>query len=200
MAASGRWMDIPPEKEYEIHDKCYPCCSGGGYQKIKLYKDDVAFEATCPNPWPILCFLPAYAWVISCPLYFTLMGTKTIVRKPYTKLNGVEIDHYGGPCCDCCCDSKFFIKGLFAEHFGAPIASRTLRDGGVSPSASDCVMASKMPSRGMVPTHPAPPVSFLYSEMAPAIVGGPRAALAAGMPEPLGFGPAKRRTSRSSSS
>ena len=40
-----------PELEYTVHDDCYPCCSGGGYQKIKLYKDDIELEETTPCPW-----------------------------------------------------------------------------------------------------------------------------------------------------
>ena len=109
---AGRWVDVPPEKEYTVHDCCYPCCSGGGYQKIKLYKDEVALETTCPCPWPLL--LPAvtgYGAPLFCSIYFLLAGTNSIVRKPYSKLNGVEIDHYSGPCCDCCCGQQVLHQG-----------------------------------------------------------------------------------------
>ena len=47
-----------PELEYTVHDDCYWYCSGGGSQKIKLYKDDIAFEQTCPSPVLGVCCFP----------------------------------------------------------------------------------------------------------------------------------------------
>ena len=45
---------------------------------------------------------------------------KFVRRKPYTKLNSVEVDHYNGTCPDCCCPSTIFIKGFFGEHCCVP--------------------------------------------------------------------------------
>ena len=47
-----------PELEYTVDDECYWICSGGGSQKIKLYKDDIAFEQTCPAPVLGVCCFP----------------------------------------------------------------------------------------------------------------------------------------------
>ena len=60
------YLDAKPEKEYTVHDCCYPCVSGGGYQKIKLYKDDIAFEQTCPSPW-LIFMIPGFG----CAFPFT---------------------------------------------------------------------------------------------------------------------------------
>ena len=117
------------EVEYTISNPCYVCCSGGGHRKIKLYKDEIAYEQTCPNPW--VCSLCVGFWAgggygcpILCPiLYFCTKGWKTVVRKPYTKLDAVELNEYDGDCCECCCSSTFFIKGLFGQHASTPMAA-----------------------------------------------------------------------------
>ena len=120
------WSSIPPEKEYNIDEGgccCfnYGCLSGGGTKKLKLYEHDIAWEQTCPNPWPLFCLMPAFFWAISCPIYCMLKGKKVVRRKPYTKLNSVEVDHYNGDCPPCCCPSTIFIKGFFGEHCCVPL-------------------------------------------------------------------------------
>ena len=123
--ARGLWSDLPPEKEYQFKDcNCcctYGCCSGGGTQELKLYKDDIAWEATCPCPWPILAAVcTAYLYPINCVVFWCLEGKMFVRRKPYTKLNSVEVDYYNGACPDCCCPSTIFIKGFFGEHSCVP--------------------------------------------------------------------------------
>ena len=122
------WSSIPPEKEYNIDEGgccCfnYGCLSGGGTKKLKLYEHDIAWEETCPNPWPLFCLLPVFlsggmCWAISCPLYCMLKGKKVVRRKPYTKLNAVEVDGYMS---NGSCPSQIFIKGFFGEHPCVPI-------------------------------------------------------------------------------
>ena len=117
------WSNIPPEKEYNFEKEgcccfTYACFSGGGTQKLKLYKDDIAWEQTCPNPWPILCYFPGFFWAVSCPVYCMLKGGKFVRRKPYTKLNAVEVDGYMS---NGSCPSQIFIKGFFGEHPCVPI-------------------------------------------------------------------------------
>ena len=128
--AQGLWSNIPPEKEYDFkhQNSSYDCCSGGGTQKLKLYKDDIAWEATCPCPWPILCLLPvtftpftACCAPVVCGVFWGLQGKEFVRRKPYRKLNSVEVNHYKGNCPDCCCPSTIFIKGFFAENSCVPI-------------------------------------------------------------------------------
>ena len=50
--------DLPPEKEFDVSHCCHECSTCGGKQKIKLYKDDIAFEETCarsdPHTAPVL--------------------------------------------------------------------------------------------------------------------------------------------------
>jgi hypothetical protein len=128
--AQGLWSNIPPEKEYDFkhQNSSYDCCSGGGTQKLKLYKDDIAWEATCPCPWPILCLLPvtftpftACCFPVVCGVFWGLQGKEFVRRKPYRKLNSVSVDRYNGNCPDCCCPSTIFIKGFFGEHSCVPI-------------------------------------------------------------------------------
>ena len=78
------YLDAKPEKEYTVHDCCYPCVSGGGEQKIKLYKGDIAFEQTCPCPWPIFC-IPGIGCLFpfTCPIFWCLKGKTLVTRKPY---------------------------------------------------------------------------------------------------------------------
>ena len=124
--AQGLWSNIPPEKEYDFgEDDC--CCftysfwSGGGTQKLKLYEHDIAWETTCPCPWPILAAVcTVYFYPINCCVFWSLKGKTFVRRKPYKKLNSVEVDHYNGNCPDCCCPSTIFIKGFFAEHSCVP--------------------------------------------------------------------------------
>ena len=124
--AQGLWSNIPPEKEYNFNDCCccftYDCLSGGGTQKLKLYKDDIAWEVTCPCPWPILAAVcTMFFYPINCIVFWSLQGKTFVRRKPYKKLNSVAVDRYNGPCPDCCCPSTIFIKGFFAEHSCVPI-------------------------------------------------------------------------------
>ena len=122
--AQGLWSSIPPEKEYDFkhQNSSYDCCSGGGTQKLKLYKDDIAWEATCPCPWPILAAVcTMFFYPINCIVFWSLQGKTFVRRKPYKKLNSVAVDRYNGPCPDCCCPSTIFIKGFFAEHSCVPI-------------------------------------------------------------------------------
>jgi hypothetical protein len=113
------WSSIPPEKEYNFgEDECccftYPCWSGGGTQKLKLYEHDIAWEVTCPCPWPILAAVCTnYFYPINCCIFWSLKGKTFVRRKPYTKLNSVEVDRYNGDCPACCCPSTIFIKGFF---------------------------------------------------------------------------------------
>ena len=121
------WSSIPPEKEYNIDEGgccCfnYGCLSGGGTKKLKLYEHDIAWEQTCPNPWPILCLLPTWFWAISCPLYCMLKGQKFVRRKPYTKLTAVSVYDMSDGCCPgCCCSSQISIEGFFGEHPCVPM-------------------------------------------------------------------------------
>ena len=118
------WSSIPPEKEYNIDEGgccCfnYGCLSGGGTKKLKLYEHDIAWEETCPNPWPLFCLLPVFlsggmCWAISCPLYCMLKGKKVVRRKPYTKLNAVAVDDMSDGCC-CRGESSISIEGFFGE-------------------------------------------------------------------------------------
>mgnify|MGYP001291419893 CR=1 FL=1 len=141
------WSSIPPEKEYNIDEGgccCfnYGCLSGGGTKKLKLYEHDIAWEQTCPNPWPILCLLPTWFWAISCPLYCMLKGQKFVRRKPYTKLNSVEVDRYNGDCPACCCPSTIFIKGFFGfgENSCVPLTPTTVAPHVVDEMASELEM------------------------------------------------------------
>ena len=129
-----------PEIEYTVHDDCYPCCSGGGYQKIKLYKDDIAFEQTCPMPVLGVCCFPFGTVPIDvacclfcctpvcecnfglqiafcgCPYLWSLWGRKMVTRTPYRQLKNVQLNYKeGGSLCSCCScfQSTFFIGGLF---------------------------------------------------------------------------------------
>ena len=131
-----------PELEYTVDDECYWICSGGGSQKIKLYKDDIAFEQTCPAPVlgvccfpcgtvPIDvacflscctgCFLPFGNFGLQiafcgCPYLWGLWGRKMVTRTPYRQLKNVQLNYKeGGSLCSClsCFQSTFFIGGLF---------------------------------------------------------------------------------------
>ena len=63
---------------------------------------------------------PSPLYIINCGVFWCVQGKKFVRRKPYTKLNSVEVDHYKGTCPDCCCPSTIFIKGFFAEHSCVP--------------------------------------------------------------------------------
>ena len=129
-----------PELEYTVHDDWYPCCSGGGYQKIKLYKDDIAFEQTCPSPvlgvccfpfgtvpidvacclfcfsfgaLPFGCFFSNIAFC-GCPYICSLWGRKMVTRTPYRQLKNVQLDYKeGGPCCSLCSSCSCFQSSYF---------------------------------------------------------------------------------------
>ena len=100
--AQGLWSNIPPEKEYDFgEDDC--CCftysfwSGGGTQKLKLYEHDIAWETTCPCPWPILmpssCYLHVLLVAFRCLWCLLGLAGEEFVRcKPYRKLNSVEVN------------------------------------------------------------------------------------------------------------
>ena len=131
--------DTPEIEEYTVHDDCYSCCSGGGYQKIKLYKDDIAFEQTCPMPVLGVCCFPfgtvpmdvACCLSICCPVYWcniglqigfcgcpylwSLWGRKMVTRTPYRQLKNVQLNYKEGSLCSSCscCQSTYFIGGLF---------------------------------------------------------------------------------------
>ena len=109
------YLDAKPEKEYTVHDCCYPNVSGGGYQKIKLYKDDIVFEQTCPCPWCIF-MIPGFGCLFpfTCPIFWCLKGKTFVTRKPYRELKSMEYVTSEG-CCDCCCLDSYYIGGLFGE-------------------------------------------------------------------------------------
>ena len=145
--ARGLWSDLPPEKEYQFKDcNCcctYGCCSGGGTQELKLYKDDIAWEATCPCPWPILAAVCTnYFYPINCCIFWSLKGKTFVRRKPYTKLNSVEVDRYNGDCPACCCPSTIFIKGFFGvgENSCVPLTPTTVAPHVVDEMASEVAM------------------------------------------------------------
>ena len=130
-----------PELEYTVHDDWYPCCSGGGYQKIKLYKDDIAFEQTYPRPlgsvfcFPFgtvpmdvaccsMCFTPLTfgcfffnLYTFGCPFYWSLRGRKMVTRTPYRQLKNVQLNYKEGPppcsCCSCCSNFSCFQSTYF---------------------------------------------------------------------------------------
>ena len=89
--------------------------SGGGYKKIKLYKDDIAYEYTCPCPYAIF-LIPGFGCVfpVTCPIFFSLRGKTFLTRKPYRELKSVEYVT-GGGCC-CCCGDSYYIEGLTKGH------------------------------------------------------------------------------------
>ena len=145
------WSSIPPEKEYNIDEGgccCfnYGCLSGGGTKKLKLYEHDIAWEETCPNPWPLFCLLPVFlsggmCWAISCPLYCMLKGKKFVRRKPYTKLTAVSVYDMSDGCCPgCCCPSTISIEGFFGEHPCVPTANVTQPSKVVDEIASEVEM------------------------------------------------------------
>ena len=90
------YLKAPPEKEYTVHDCCYPTCSGGGHQKIRLYKDDIAFEQTCGGcPWVFHCCVPApFSWALHC----VYANSSSVTRVPYRDLKGVYLDQSKGCC------------------------------------------------------------------------------------------------------
>ena len=138
------WSSIPPEKEYNIEEGgccCfnYGCLSGGGTKKLKLYEHDIAWEQTCPNPWPLFCLMPAFFWGISCPLYCMLKGKKVVRRKPYTKLTAVSVDDMSDGCC-CRGESSISIEGFFGEHPCVPMANVTQPSKVVDEIASEVEM------------------------------------------------------------
>ena len=142
------WSSIPPEKEYNFgEDECccftYPCWSGGGTQKLKLYEHDIAWETTCPCPWPILAAVCTnYLYPINCCIFWSLKGKTFVRRKPYTKLNSVEVDRYNGDCPACCCPSTIFIKGFFGfgENSCVPLTPTTVAPHVVDEMASEVEM------------------------------------------------------------
>ena len=89
------YLDEPPLKEYTVHDCCYPFLSGGGYQKIRLFEDDISFEQNCPCPWPILCIpIPGLC------IFSYIACSSAITRKPYKEIKGVQLDSGLGCCCE----------------------------------------------------------------------------------------------------
>ena len=79
------YLDAKPEKEYTVHDCCYPNVSGGGYQKIKLYKDDIVFEQTCPCPWCIF-MIPGFGrpLPVHLPNFLVSQGARPLSRGSLT--------------------------------------------------------------------------------------------------------------------
>ena len=74
-----------PEKEYVIHDCCFPLCTCGGSQKIKLYAEHLEFEEHVPyNP------LIPFAWSL------LFLNVRHHTRVPYAKLTGAS---YSTNCC-----------------------------------------------------------------------------------------------------
>ena len=120
MATKDYWS-TEPEKEYTVHDDCYPCCSGGGHQKIRLYKDDIAFEQTCGScPLALLGTCGADL----CCLFCIFSNTKSITRRPYRELKGVYLDQSKG----CCPGNKYYIDGLFGIHGRTPGVAMKMSD------------------------------------------------------------------------
>ena len=117
--------DLPPEKEYDVTPCYHECSTCGGKQKIKLYKDDIAFEQTCarpshrpcvcncirPSSRPLtaahfLCIPPpnriVCPWPLVFPLPFWIMawllsGQKSTTRKSYREIQGIDLTN--GSCC-----------------------------------------------------------------------------------------------------
>ena len=165
--AQGLWSSIPPEKEYNFgEDDC--CCftysfwSGGGTQKLKLYEHDIAWETTCPCPWPILAAVcTVYFYPINCCVFWSLKGKTFVRRKPYTKLNSVEVDRYNGDCPACCCPSTIFIKGFFGfgENSCVPLTPTTVAPHVVDEMASELEMRIALAGQkaGLVTAQPLMP-------------------------------------------
>ena len=161
------WSSIPPEKEYNFgEDDC--CCftysfwSGGGTQKLKLYEHDIAWETTCPCPWPILAAVcTVYFYPINCCVFWSLKGKTFVRRKPYTKLNSVEVDRYNGDCPACCCPSTIFIKGFFGfgENSCVPLTPTTVAPHVVDEMASELEMRIALAGQkaGLVTAQPLMP-------------------------------------------
>lgn len=123
-AGGASYMKTPPDKEYPVHDECcFEFCTGGGYQKIRLYKDDIGFE-TKIGPCPI--FPIFFCCADLCCVFCIVKDSSTVTRVSYREIKGVELDETNA--FGCCPNNKFYIHGLFGKFGRTPMLQLEMKN------------------------------------------------------------------------